>query len=250
MTGIPFQPPSLRIVDANGVPMNGAVLQFYLTGTTTPSPAYTDKTLGTPLSNPVVSDSAGLFPPMFLDPTITYRSQLKTSGGSLIQDIDPVAAPPTIAAGSITSAMLASGAALASLGFTPVNKAGDTATNLLLSNTSLGTNSAGYMGAPVNQQNANYTLALTDAGKLIFANTGGPYAWMIPPQASVAWPIGTAFVFRSLAGGTVTIARGAGVALRIAGSATSKDVALAQWGFATAMMDENDDWVISGTGIS
>ncbi|MGI8840677.1 MAG: hypothetical protein ACR2F8_07860, partial [Caulobacteraceae bacterium] len=72
----------------------------------------------------------------------------------------------------------------------------------------------------------------------------------IPPQASVALPVGTAVVFRSLAGGTVTITRGAGVTLRIAGSATSKDVALAQWGLASAIMDENDDWVISGTGIS
>ncbi len=250
MTGTLLPVPTLRAVDSNGVPMSGALLQFYLTGTTTPTPVYTSATLGTPLSNPVVSDSAGLFPAIYIDPTITYRAQLKTSGGSLVQDIDPVAAPEVNGAGSITSSMLASGAALANLGFTPVNKAGDTATNLLLSNTSLAATSAGYMGAPTNQQNGNYTLALTDAGKMIFANTGGPYAWTIPPMASVAWPIGTAFVFRNLAGGTVTITRGAGVTLRIAGSATSKDVALVQWGFATVMMDENDDWVISGTGIS
>ena len=250
MTGTLLPVPTLRAVDANGVPMNGALLQFYLTGTTTPTPVYTSATLGPPLSNPVVSDSAGLFPAIYIDPTITYRAQLKTGGGSLVQDIDPVAAPEVNAAGSITGAMLASGAALANLGFTPVNKAGDTATNLLLANTTLAATSAGYMGAPTNQQNANYTLALTDAGKMIFANTGGPYAWTIPPLASVAWPIGTAFVFRSLAGSAVTITRGAAVTLRIAGSATSKDVAIAQWGFATVMMDENDDWVISGTGIS
>ncbi|MGI8839948.1 MAG: hypothetical protein ACR2F8_04055, partial [Caulobacteraceae bacterium] len=219
MTGTLLAVPTLRAVDVGGVPMVGALLQFYLTGTTSPTPVYTDATLATALSNPVVSDSAGLFPPMFADPTITYRAQLKTSGGSLVQDVDPAFAPVTPGAGSITSSMLAAGAAIANLGFTPVNKAGDTATNLLLANSALAATSAGYLGAPVNAQNADYILALADAGKTIFANTGGPYALTIPPQASVALPVGTAVVFRSLAGGTVTITRGAGVTLRIAGSA-------------------------------
>ncbi len=250
MTGTLIPVPTLRAVDALGVPMNGALLQWYLTGTTTPTPVYTSKTLATPLSNPVVSDSAGLFPAMFVDPAITYRAQLKTSGGSVVQDIDPVAAPVTPGAGSIVASMLASGVAIANLGFTPVNKAGDTATNLLLTNTVLAVTSAGYLGAPLNTQNAAYTLALGDAGKLILATTGGPYAWTIPPRASVAFPAGTAVVFRSVAGGTVTLTRGAAVTLRIAGSATDQDVALAQWGMATAIMDENDHWVISGVGIS
>ena len=93
MTGTLLPVPSLRAVDANGVPMSGALLQFYLTGTTTPTPVYTSATLGTPLSNPVVANSAGLFPAIYIDPTITYRAQLLTSGLSLVQDIDPVAAP-------------------------------------------------------------------------------------------------------------------------------------------------------------
>ncbi len=250
MTGTLIPVPTLRAVDALGVPMNGALLQFYLTGTTTPTPVYTSKTLGTPLSNPVVSDSAGLFPAMFVDPTITYRAQLKTSGGSTVQDIDPVAQPVTPGAGSITASMLAAGVAVANLGFTPVNAAGDTATNLQITFTSLAITSAGYLGAPVNGQNAAYTLALGDAGKLIRASSGGPWAWTIPPRASVLFPSGTAIVFRNVAGSTVTITRGAAVTLRIAGSATDQDVALAQWGMATAIMEQNDVWVISGTGIS
>ena len=242
--------PTLRAVDAFGVPMNGALLQFYLTGTTTPSPVYTSKTLGTPLSNPVVSDSAGLFPAMFVDPAVTYRAQLKTSGGSVVQDIDPVFQPVTLAAGSVTSAMLAAGVAIANLGYTPVNKAGDTATNLLITNSALAVTSAGYIGCPVNQQNANYTLALGDAGKGIYANSGGPYTWTIPPRASVAFPAGTVIVFRNTVASAMAIARGAAVRLRLAGSGTDKDMSLAQWGMATALMEENDSWAITGTGIT
>ena len=93
MTGILITNPTYRAVDANGVPMSGAQLQWYLTGTTTPSAVFTNATLATPLANPVISDSAGLFPPMFRDPTVTYRAQLLTSLGALVQDLDPVAAP-------------------------------------------------------------------------------------------------------------------------------------------------------------
>ena len=250
MTGTLLPVPSLRAVDSNGVPMNGALLQFYLTGTTTPTPVYTDKTLGTPLSNPVVSDSAGLFPAIFVDPAITYRAQLKTSGGSVVQDIDPVIAPVAIAANTVTNAMLQAGVAVANIGYTPVNKAGDTATNLLVTNSTLATTSAGYLGAPLNNQTVSYTLALGDAAKLVRGNNAGAFTATIPPVASVAFPIGTAVVFRNIGAGVLTVTRGAGVTLQIAGSGTSKDVAMAQWAFATAIMEASNSWVISGVGIS
>jgi hypothetical protein len=42
--------------------MSGAALQFYLTGTTTPANVYTTGNLANPLSNPVLSNSAGKGP--------------------------------------------------------------------------------------------------------------------------------------------------------------------------------------------
>ena len=126
MTGSLLPVPGLRAVDANGAPLPGALLSFYLSGTTTPTPVYANASLTTPLSNPVVADSTGLFPAIYVDPTITYRAILMTGAAVLVRDTDPVATPSTPAAGSITGAMLASGAAVANLGFTPVNKAGDT----------------------------------------------------------------------------------------------------------------------------
>jgi hypothetical protein len=250
MTGILIPPMVLRAVDASGVPMSGAQLQFYLTGTLTPSAVFTSSTLATPLPNPVVSDSAGLFPPMFRDPTVTYRAQLLTSGGSLVQDVDPVAAPTQIAGGSIVATMLAAGTAVTNIGYIPVNRGGDTAVNLALAFTSLSTTSAGYLGAPRNQQDGAYTLALSDAGGMVRHNSASPFAHTIPPVATIAFPIGTAIVFRNYGAGVLTITRGSGVSLTIAGSGASKDVAMAQYGFATAIMEDINVWVIAGTGLS
>ena len=146
--------------------------------------------------------------------------------------------------------MLVSGAAAANLGYTPLNKAGDTAANLSLAFTALSTTSAGYLGAPRNEQDVAYTLALSDAGGMVRHNNASAYAHTIPPVASVGFPIGTAIVFRNYGVGVLTITRGAGVTLCIAGSGTSKDVAMAQYGFATAVMEDTNIWVIAGTGIS
>lgn len=249
MTGILVSPPVLRALDANGFPMPGAKLQFYQTGTTTPQNVFTSSTLGVALPNPVVADAGGLFPAIYMDPTLVYRCILKTSAGVVVEDIDPLNLVFTPANGSITGVMLAGGAVVTNLGFTPLNRAGDTATNLLIANSALSPTSAGYLGTPVNEQDGNYTLVLGDAGKMIRCNSAGAVTYTIPPSGSVAYPIGTCMVIRNIGAGTLTIARGAGVILWKAGSGTSADVAMAQFGIATLIL-ESSNWVISGSGIS
>ena len=252
MSGTFLPVPVFRAVDANGAPIAGAQLQFYLTGTTTPATVYTSAALGVALTNPVVADAGGLFAPIYLDPTVTYRLQLLTATGSLIRDIDPVAAPLVVADGSITGAKLASGAAITNLGFTPLNKAGDTATNLLIANSALNVASAGYLGSPVNEQDTNYTLVLTDDGKMIRANSGSGIAYTIPPVASVAFPVGnTAFVFRNIGAGVLTLTPGSGVTFYKAGSMTpASTIALAQGGLCTAIMEATNAYVFSGVGMT
>ena len=250
MTGTLLAEPVIRAVNAAGLPISGAQLQFLITGTLTPTPVYTSSTLSTPLSNPVISDSGGLFVPIYFDPTIIYRAQLKDGGGVLIRDIDPLNAIFAIGANTVTNAMLQAGVALANLGFTPLNKAGDTATNLALAFTAPAATSAGYLGAPVNNQNAAYTFALGDAGSMVRANSAGAIAWTIPPNAGVAFPVGTCIVVRNVGAGVVTLTRGAGVTQLLASGSTSKDVALAQWGVATLIQESANNWVINGAGIS
>lgn len=84
-----FLSPVFRATDANGNPLPGAKLYFYQTGTTTPASVYTTDELTTAHANPVVADAGGLFAPIYLDPTVTYRAVLKTSAGSNVQDVDP-----------------------------------------------------------------------------------------------------------------------------------------------------------------
>jgi len=249
MTGTFLPAPVLRAVDQSGAPLPGALLQFYLTGTTTPTNVYTDKTLGTPLSNPVVADSGGLFPAIFLDPTVTYRCQLLTAASSLMRDIDPVAAPMAVANNSVTAAMLQAGVAVANIGFTPANKGGDTITNLLLAFTSYSANSAGYLGAPLNEQDGAYTFLVSDAGKLVRANISAGAAYTIPPATFVT---GAVILVRNAASSSaaITLTCGSGVSLYGAGGTTNKNWALAAGGLATLVYEGSNVWVVSGVGLS
>lgn len=78
--------------DNNGDPLAGGKLYFYLTGTDTPSPAYADHTLLTPLANPLLLDAAGRAPQHFLD-ALTYKEVLKTAQDVTVWTADPVTTP-------------------------------------------------------------------------------------------------------------------------------------------------------------
>ncbi len=65
----------------------------------------------------------------------------------------------------------------------------------------------GYKGAPQNTQNGNYTLVLTDAGKMIYKASGGAGETItIPANSSVAFPVGTIVVIVNDGGGDLSIA--------------------------------------------
>jgi hypothetical protein len=85
-----FNSPVVRATDANNSALSGAKFYFYVSGTTTPATVYTSDARTTAASNPVVADSGGLFAPIYLDPTVTYRAILKDSAGTVIQDVDPI----------------------------------------------------------------------------------------------------------------------------------------------------------------
>lgn len=74
---------------SGGSNYESAEYYFYLSGTTTPATAYSDADLTTAHASPVVADSDGVFPAIWLDPLLTYRRVLKSSAGATISDIDP-----------------------------------------------------------------------------------------------------------------------------------------------------------------
>jgi hypothetical protein len=72
-SGPRFYLPYPSVFTAAGAPIPGALLNFYVTGTNTRANTYSDYGLTTPNANPVVALDSGIFPPIFLDPDITYK---------------------------------------------------------------------------------------------------------------------------------------------------------------------------------
>ena len=98
-----FMPQAVR-VDSSGTPYAGAKLNFYLTGTTTPTDTYQDNALGTAHANPVVADSAGQFAAIYLDPAVTYKVVLTDSADNTLDTVDPVHSPFGASSVSVTDA--------------------------------------------------------------------------------------------------------------------------------------------------
>ena len=106
--------------------------------------------------------------------------------------------------------------------------------------------SIGYRGLPQSSQTGAYTLALSDAGKQVSNTTGG---WVIPANASVAFPVGTAIALYNNSGSNQTISITTDT-LRQAGTANTGSRTLAQYGLATCTKVSSTTWVISGAGLS
>lgn len=75
--------------DLNGVPLPGAKLEFFITGTSTPLAVFTDNALTVAHTNPVIADSAGRFAPIYLQDA-DYKVILKDAADVVIDTIDPV----------------------------------------------------------------------------------------------------------------------------------------------------------------
>ena len=78
--------PRYRAISATGAPIPGAKLRFSVSPGTTPTDSYTTSDLTTANSDPVVADSGGLFPPIFLSSEVVYRVRLYTSADVLVWD--------------------------------------------------------------------------------------------------------------------------------------------------------------------
>lgn len=109
--------------------------------------------------------------------------------------------------------------------------------------------SIGYLGVPINAQNAGYTCVLADAGKAILMQTAGTFT--IPANSgggSVAFPVGTVIGFiNGAAESTIPITTDT---MTLAGTATTGTRTLAANGIATAIKIASTSWIISGTGLT
>lgn len=93
------------------------------------------------------------------------------------------------------------------------------------------------------QTGTSYTLVLTDDGKIVETNNGSANTLTVPPNSSVAFPVGTQILVLQTGAGQTTLAAGSGVTVN------SKDGDLklsGQWSAATLIKRATDAWVAVG----
>jgi hypothetical protein len=160
----------------------------------------------------------------------------------------------TIAAGAVAASMLAVGAAVNNIGYTPLNKAGDTMTGPVTigyTASSLTGSEVGFRILPAVGKDVDYVFVMDDAGRFYIHNSGSAHVYYIPNNTDVAFPQGTTIVVRNNGAGNVTLAPADGsVSLRKAGSGTSGNVVMSQWGLATLIKEAVNAWVVTGVGIT
>lgn len=96
--------------------------------------------------------------------------------------------------------------------------------------------------SPINVQTGDYTLVLADAWKLVTIDKATANTLTVPPNSSVAFPIGTRIDVGQDGAGQMTVAAGSGVTIR-----TSETLKIRkQWGKATLIKRDTNTWDLEG----
>ena len=93
------------------------------------------------------------------------------------------------------------------------------------------------------QTGTTYTFVLTDANKIVTLNSADPIAVTVPPNSSVAFPVGTILDFVQLGAGAVTIGPGSGVTLSVY---DSDSIMGGQYAVGSAWQYSADTWLLYG----
>jgi hypothetical protein len=96
------------------------------------------------------------------------------------------------------------------------------------------------------QSGTTYTTVLADNGKLVTQTNASPITTTIPPNSSVAYPVGAQINVAQLGAGKVTFAQGAGVTIVSTGASASAPALRAQYSTATAVQTATDTWLVMG----
>ena len=96
------------------------------------------------------------------------------------------------------------------------------------------------------QTGTTYTTVLADNGKLVTQSNASAITTTIPPNSSVAYPVGAQINVAQLGVGQVTFAQGSGVTIVSTGATASAPKLRAQYSTATAIQTATDTWLIVG----
>ena len=93
------------------------------------------------------------------------------------------------------------------------------------------------------QTGTTYTFVLADAGKLVTSSNGSAQTLTVPPNSSVAYPVGTQVIVQNLGSANATLAQGSGVTIQSKDSAKEID---GQFAGATLIKTATDTWSLIG----
>ena len=96
---------------------------------------------------------------------------------------------------------------------------------------------------PTEQTGTTYTTVLGDANSLVRMNNASANIITIPPNSSVAYPIGSVVSIVQIGAGTTTVAEGSGVTIN---SADSFLAARARYSTLSVMKILADTWILTG----
>jgi len=95
----------------------------------------------------------------------------------------------------------------------------------------------------ISAQTANYILVLGDAGKVVEMDNASARTITVPPNADVAFPVGTVIEVCQVGAGALSVVAGSGVTIRSIGSALDLQ---AQWATASLRKRATNEWVLTG----
>jgi hypothetical protein len=106
---------------------------------------------------------------------------------------------------------------------------------------------APFINLAINAQTGtSYTTVLGDNGDLVTLANASAITLTIPPNSSVAYPVGAQLNVAQFGAGQVTITGGAGVTVVSTGASASAPKLRVQYSTATAIQTAADTWLVMG----
>ena len=178
----------------------------------------------------------------------TGFSSYTGTGSSVVLAASPTLTTPTVTTSIATGS---TSFALVNTTATTVNFAGaattlniGAATGTTTINNALTVSGTTILGpASINGQSSAYTLAISDAGKIVEMTNSTDVAITIPPSGTTNFPVGTQIVVVRNNSGKVSFTPGAGVTLF---SDSSKQYISTQYSAATLVKRAADEWYLIG----
>jgi len=97
------------------------------------------------------------------------------------------------------------------------------------------------------QTGTTYTPVLGDANNtLVTLSNASAITVTIPPNSSVAYPVGTVLNFSAIGAGQATFAQGSGVTITSTGATASAPKLRVQYSAASAIQTSANNWLIVG----